>query len=121
MSCGVDHRHGFDVILLWPWCRLAGANSNLTRSLGISICWKKKKKKRERERVKFSDFQLKIISRQVENLTVSMRIWVQSLASLSGLRIQHCCKLQRRSTDAARILLCCGCGAVWQLWLRFSP
>ena len=28
---------------------------------------------------------------------VSMSMWVQSLASLSGLRIQHCCKLQCRS------------------------
>ena len=26
----------------------------------------------------------------VKNLVVSMRLWVQSLASLSGLRIQHC-------------------------------
>ena len=26
-----------------------------------------------------------------------MRMWVQSLASLSGLRIQHCCELWHRS------------------------
>ena len=30
---------------------------------------------------------------------------VQSLASLSGLRVWHCC----------------GCGAGWQLWFRFNP
>ena len=28
---------------------------------------------------------------------VSMIMWVQSLASLSGLRIWHCCKLWHRS------------------------
>ena len=28
---------------------------------------------------------------------VSVRMWVQSLASLSGLRIQHLCMLQHRS------------------------
>ena len=33
---------------------------------------------------------------------VSVRLWVQSLASLSGLRIQHCHKLQHKS----------------QMWLR---
>ena len=33
---------------------------------------------------------------------VSLRMWVQSLASVIGLRIQHCCELQYRS----------------QMWLR---
>ena len=23
MSCGVDHRYGLDLVLLWPWHRLA--------------------------------------------------------------------------------------------------
>ena len=23
MSCGVGHRHGLDLVLLWLWCRLA--------------------------------------------------------------------------------------------------
>ena len=23
MSCGVGHRHGLDIALLWLWCRLA--------------------------------------------------------------------------------------------------
>ena len=38
-----------------------------------------------------------IVAWQVKNLTVSVRMWVQSLASNSGLRTQHCCKLQHRS------------------------
>ena len=25
MSCGVGHRHGSDLVLLWLWCRLAAA------------------------------------------------------------------------------------------------
>ena len=33
----------------------------------------------------------------------TMRIWVQSLASLSGLRIQHCCELWCRPAAAAPI------------------
>ena len=41
---------------------------------------------------------------------VSMRVQIQSLASLSGLRI-HCCELWR----------CCGCGVGWQLQLWFDP
>ena len=25
MSCGIGHRHGLDLVLLWLWRRLAGA------------------------------------------------------------------------------------------------
>ena len=48
-----------------------------------------------------------IVAQQVKNLTVSMRMWVQSLALLSGLRIWRCHNLQ--CTNAPRILCCCGC------------
>ena len=41
----------------------------------------------------------------VTNLIVSVRVQVQSLASLSGLRIKHCC----------------GCGIGWPMQLRFDP
>ena len=27
-SCGVGHRHGSDLVLLWLWCRLASAGFN---------------------------------------------------------------------------------------------
>ena len=37
------------------------------------------------------------MAQQVKNRLVSMRMRVQSLASLSGLRIQHCHKMQQRS------------------------
>ena len=43
----------------------------------------------------------------------TMRLLVQFLASLSGLRIQRCCQLCCRSQ--IRILHCCGCGIGWQL------
>ena len=42
-------------------------------------------------------FRVPVVAQQVKNLTVSMRMQVQSLALLSGLRIQHCPKLQCRS------------------------
>ena len=40
--------------------------------------------------------------RRLRTWLVSVRMWVRSLASLSGLRIHHCHKLQCR----------------WQMWLR---
>ena len=48
------------------------------------------------------------------------RVRVQSLASLSGLRIRCCRELWCR-WDAAQILHCCGCGAGQQLQLWFDP
>ena len=37
------------------------------------------------------------LAQWVKNPTVSMRMWVRSLASLSGLSIECCCKLQSKS------------------------
>ena len=34
-----------------------------------------------------------LVAQEVKNLTTTMKMWVQSLASLSELRIQCCCKL----------------------------
>ena len=49
MSCGVGHRHGSVLALLWPWCRLVAVALIRPLALGISIClWcgpKKKEKK----------------------------------------------------------------------------
>ena len=50
---------------------------------------------------------------------VSMRMWVLSLALLSGLRILCCCEL--KVTDAAQIWHCCGYSAGRQLQLLFDP
>ena len=43
------------------------------------------------------------------------RLQVQSLASLSGLRIRHCHELWCKFTNAARIWRGCGSGVGWQL------
>ena len=45
----------------------------------------------------------------------TMRLWVRSLTSLSGLRIHHCCELwvgHRRGSDPALLWLCCGPTAI---------
>ena len=47
---------------------------------------------------------------------VSVRMWVRSLASLSGLRIRCCCELRCRS-KMCWDLHGCGCGVGWQLQL----
>ena len=41
---------------------------------------------------KESKFGVPIMAQWLTNLTSTMRKWVWSLASLSGLRIQHCCE-----------------------------
>ena len=46
--------------------------------------------------IKITFSEVSIVAQQVKNLTVSVKMWVQSPATLSGLRIQHCCKLQCR-------------------------
>ena len=50
---------------------------------------------------------------------ISMRMGVQSLTSLSGLRSWHCCKLQCRSKvqlDLALLWLCCRLAAADPIW-----
>ena len=43
-----------------------------------------------------------VVAYRVKNL-IFMRMWVQSLASLNGLRIWHCCKLSHRSQMRLRL------------------
>ena len=54
----------------------------------------------------------------VTNPTTIHEDEVPSLASLTGLKIRHCCELSCRS-DSAQIPRCYGCGVDWQL--RFNP
>ena len=63
---------GSDAELPWLWHRLAGSfSSNLTPSLGTSICRrfgpKKEEKKRERERER--EHRVPAVAQQVKNLT----------------------------------------------------
>ena len=52
------------------------------------------------------------VAQQLTNQLESMRMWVPSLASLSGLMIRCNWELVQVS-DAARILCCCVCGIGW--------
>ena len=62
MSCGVGHRHGSDVALLWLWCRLAATAPIRHLAWEPPICHecspkkkKKKRKKKERKKRNISD------------------------------------------------------------------
>ena len=59
MSCGVGHRHGSDVALLWLWCRLAATAPIKHLAWEPPICHecspKKKKRKKERKKRNISD------------------------------------------------------------------
>ena len=55
--------------------------------------------------LKFKLLGVLIVAQQVKNLTVSVRMQVRSLASLSGLRIQHCCVGHRCGSDPALLWL----------------
>ena len=52
MNCGVGHRHGSDLVLLWLWRRLAAAAPilplawELTYPVGVALKRKKKKGRR---------------------------------------------------------------------------
>ena len=60
MSCGVGHRRGSDLVLLWLWCRLAATApiQPLTweplYALGGAIKRQKTKKFKKKQRVEFS-------------------------------------------------------------------
>ena len=54
------------------------------------------------------------------NLSRNHEVAVQSLAPLSGLRIQRCHELVQVA-DTAQILRSSGCGIGWQLQLRLDP
>jgi len=57
MNCGVGHRRGSDLALLWLWCRLAAAALirplawEFPYAVGAALKRHKKKKKKERERM----------------------------------------------------------------------
>ena len=59
------------------------------------------------------------VAQQKQIWLVSMRLQVQCLASLSGLRIRRCRELWCRRQ--AQIPHCCGCGVGRQLQLWFNP
>ena len=50
MSCGIGHRHGSDLALLWLWHRPAAAAPNSTPSLGTSYATGAALKRKEKIR-----------------------------------------------------------------------
>ena len=58
VSCGIGHRCGSDLGLLWLWCRLAAVGPiqalawELTYAIGVTLKRKKKKKKSENKKTK---------------------------------------------------------------------
>jgi len=108
VSCGVGCRRGSDPALLWLWRRpvatapirplaweppyAAGAAQEIAKRQK-----KKKKKKREKTVHRMGEnicrYRILIVAQQKQTRLVSMRMQVQYLALLSGLRIWHCCEL----------------------------
>ena len=82
MSCGVGRKLGLDLELLWLWHRLAAIAliRPLVWELPYAVGAVLKRRKTEKKRT----------------CLVSMKMRVQSLVSLTGLRIWHCHKLQHR-------------------------
>ena len=58
MSCGIGHRHGLDLALLWVWQRPAAAAQNqllaweLPYASGVTLKRRKKKKKKKERKQK---------------------------------------------------------------------
>ena len=101
MSCGVGHRHGSDPGLLWLWHRLAASAPirplawETPYAMGVAQEMAKTQKKKKKIGVP-----IVVQWKRIQQGTV--RLKVQSLVLLSGLRIWCCCELWCRS----------------QMWLR---
>ena len=58
MSCGVGHRHGSDLVLLWLWCRLEAVVSirplawEPPYAMGVALKKTKRPKKKKKKRKK---------------------------------------------------------------------
>ena len=128
MSCGVGCRCGPDRALLWLWCRPAVVAPNqllaweLPCAMGVALKGRGKRKEicvmchiNSRKRKK--DMGIPIMAQQKRIWLASMRTQFLSLASLSGLRIQHCrelwCSLQTwlRSYVAVAVASASGCSS----------
>ena len=102
-------RWGSDLTVLWLWHRAATVAP--IQPLGWELLYAAGMVRKEKKRKE--NFRLPEI--------VSIRMQVQSLASLSGLRMQHRCKLWCKSQMPAQIQCCCGCGIGQQVQLQFDP
>ena len=66
MSCGVGHRHGLDLALLWLWCRPAAVAPirplawEPSYAEGVALKRQKKKKKKIEQLIRVSGLSLMI-------------------------------------------------------------
>ena len=92
-SCSVGHTHGLDLALLWRQHGPAAAALiqplawEFPYAMGVAI------KKQINKFLKKLTQGIPIVAQQKRIRLVSLRMWVRSLTSLSGLSIQHCHEL----------------------------
>ena len=95
MSCGVSQRCGSDPTLLWLWRKPAAIAPTgplawePPYAVGAAL-------KRQKDTHKQKIEGVPIVAQRQLAWLVSMRMWVQSLASLNELRIHCCHELQCR-------------------------
>ena len=79
VSCGVDHRRGLDLVLLWLWCRLAAAVPiqplawKLPYATSVALKSKKKKKKRKRSRTERREVKFNFVIPLTPKLALDFR------------------------------------------------
>ena len=126
MSCSTGRRHGSYMTLLWLWRRPVATapirplawEPPYAAGAAQEIAKKRKKKYIEtnhNENTTIQEFPLWLSG--LNTPLVSMRMQVQSLVSLTGLRIQHCRELWFRSLTwprsgvAMAVAGSCGCNS----------
>ena len=92
VSGGVGCRRGLDLALLWLWYRPAAVA--LIRLLAWEPPYAAGMALKEKRKKIVGNWEFSLWLSGLQTQLVSMKMRVQSLASLSGLRIQNCCKLQ---------------------------
>ena len=93
MSCGVGHRLGLDPVVLWLWSRPVAVAPTWPLAWEAPYVMVLKRKKRKEN----ADLEFLLWLSRLRTWLVSIRMWVWSLDSLSGLTIHCCCELWCRS------------------------
>ena len=105
-----SQQHGWDLVMLWLWCRLAATAPTWTLAwelpYAVDVALKKTKKKKERERERnvlrsMKKMGVPNVAQWIKNLTVASGVtveaWVQSPAQCSGLKDPVLPQLQFKS------------------------
>ena len=92
MSCGVGHRLNSDPVLLWLWCRLVA--TALIQALAWEPPYATGEALKRKEKKKKNLLSGVLVMAQRKRIRLgTMRLWVQSLFLLIGLRIRCFCEL----------------------------